>query len=167
MMGAWYVVRTKTCFEERAIWHLDNQGFETYLPRYRKQVRHARKTKTVMRPLFPGYVFVKMDTRQQRWRSINGTVGVISLVQLGDTPRPIPTDIVDAIRQREDEVGVVTLAPYGLKNGDRVRVREGALSEYTALLEDISDEKRVFLLLDLMGREVRVSVSIENLAKAS
>jgi len=166
-MGAWYVVRTKTCFEERAIWHLDNQGFEAYLPRYRKQVRHARKTKTVLRPLFPGYVFVKMDIGLQRWRSINGTVGVISLVQLGETPQPIPTNILDAIRAREDEVGAVTLAPHGLKKGDRVRVREGALSEYTALLEEISDEKRVFLLLDLMGREVRISVSVESLAKAS
>lgn len=166
-MGAWYVVRTKTGAEDRAVWHLANQGFETYLPRYRKQVRHARKTESVLRPLFPGYVFVHLNLGQQRWRAINGTFGVISLVQFGDAPKPIPTAVVDAIRTREDAVGCVNVAPQGLKKGDRVRVREGALSEYTALLEEISDEKRVVLLLDLMGRAVRISVPVESLAKAS
>ena len=166
-MGAWYVVRTKTGGEERAVWHLKNQNFEAYLPRYRKQVRHARKTSTVLRPLFPGYVFVCMDLGQQRWRAINGTFGVISLVQFGDAPHPIPTAIVDAMRAREDGTGVVNTAPDGLKKGDRVRVREGALAEYTALLDEVSDEKRVILLLDLMGREVRISVPMENLAKVS
>jgi len=165
-MGAWYVVRTKTCLEERAIWHLGNQGFKTYLPRYRKQIRHARKIETVLRPLFPGYVFVWLDVGQG-WRSINGTVGVISLVRFGDTPRPVPTAMVDAVRAREDTTGSVTLAPVGLSKGDRVSVREGALAEYTALLEDVSDEKRVILLIELMGREVRISVPVENLTKVS
>lgn len=166
-MGAWYVVRTKTGAEERAVWHLKNQGFDAYLPRYRKQIRHARKTQTVLRPLFPGYVFVCMDLGQQRWRAINGTMGVISLVQFGDTPKPIPTAMVDLIRAREDAVGVINVAPDGLKKGDRVRVREGAFADYTALLEEVSDAKRVILLLDLMGRAVRISVPMESLAKAS
>ena len=167
MTGGWYVVRTKTGAEERAVWHLKNQGFEAYLPRYRKQIRHARKTQTVLRPLFPGYVFVSMDIGKQRWRAINGTMGVISLVQFGDEPRPIPAAMVDAIRMREDGAGAIDVAPAGLKKGDRVRVREGAFAEYTALLEEVSDQKRVVLLLDLMGRAVRLSVPAESLAKAT
>lgn len=166
-MSGWFVVRTQPRAEERASWHLNNQGYEVYLPRYRKQVRHARKTETVLRPLFPGYVFVRIDTLRQRWRSINGTVGVISLVQFGNEPVSVPAAVVDAIRTREDVGGVVSLAPEGLKKGDVVRVRDGAFADYTALLEEVSDEKRVILLLDLMGREVRVSVPMENLAKAS
>lgn len=166
-MGAWYVVRTKTGGEERSTWHLKNQGFEAYLPRYRKQVRHARKTEMALRPLFPGYVFVRLDIGRQRWRAINGTFGVIGIVQFGDTPQAIPERMVQAIRAREDAVGAVDVAPQGLQKGDRVRVREGAFAEYTALLGEVSDGKRVTLLLDLMGREVRISVNMENLAKAS
>lgn len=165
-MKSWFVVRTKTGAEERALWHLGNQSFEAYLPRYRKEIRHARKVSTVLRPVFPGYLFVRMDLEQQRWRAINGTVGVISLVQFGDTPRPLADAVVEAIRGREDD-GVVSIAPEGLKKGDRVRVREGAFADYTALLEEVSDEKRVVLLLDLMGREVRVTAPVSNLAKAS
>lgn len=166
-MTAWFVVRAKTGAEERAVWHLNNQGFETYLPRYRKQVRHARKTSTVLKPLFPGYVFVNMDLGRQRWRSVNGTMGVISLVQFGDEPAPLPQAMIDAIRAREDAEGAVSVARDDLKKGDRVRVREGAFADYMAILDEVSDDKRVFLMLDLMGREVRVSVPLENLAKAS
>ncbi len=165
-MKAWFVVRTKTGAEDRARWHLNNQDFEVYLPRYRKTIRHARKTSTVLRALFPGYLFVRMDTEQQRWRAINGTLGVISLVQLGDGPCAISDGIVNAVRERE-EGGVVSLAPNGLKPGDHVRVREGVFADHTALLAEVSDDRRVILLLNLMGREVRVSASREDLAKAS
>ncbi|MCR4378468.1 MAG: transcriptional activator RfaH [Rhodospirillales bacterium] len=166
-MKAWYVVRTKSRCEDRSAWHLENQGFEVYLPHYRKQVRHARSVKSVLRPLFSGYLFVHMDLDQQRWRAINGSVGVISLVPSGDAPKPIPNEIVDHIRAREDKSGAVSLAPHGLQKGDKVHMREGALAEYAALLEEVCDEKRVILLLNLMGREVRLKTSMENLVKAS
>lgn len=166
-MSEWYIVRTQSRAEERAVWNLNNQGFETYLPRYRKSVRHARKTKTVLCPLFPGYVFVQVNIKRQHWRSINGTFGVISIVQFGDGPTPIDAAIVDSIRIREDEPGIVNIASHGLKKGDRVRVCDGAFADYTALLEDISDSQRVFLLLDIMGREVRLNVPMGNLTKAS
>ena len=166
-MKAWYVVRTKTRSEEQSARHLSNQGFEIYLPRYRKQVRHARTVKSVLRPLFSGYLFVHMDLGQQRWRSINGSVGVISLVPTGDAPKSISGEIIDLIRAREDKDGTVSIGLQGLKKGDQVRIREGALAEYEALLEEVSDEKRVVLLLNFMGSEVRVTTSMENLDKVS
>ncbi len=166
-MTEWFVARTKTHAEERAVWHLRNQDFEAYVPRYRKQVRHARKTEIVLRPLFPSYVFVRIDVENQRWRAINGTVGVISLVQFGDGPKPIDAAIIDAIRAREGDDGTVSLAPKGLQKGDLVRICDGSFADHTALLEEVSDNKRVILMLDLMGRAVRISAPLESLAKAS
>jgi len=166
-MLEWYIARTQPRAEERAVWHLNNQGFEAYLPRYRKEIRHARRTEMVMRPLFPGYVFVLVNTKHQGLHVINSTIGVISLVQFGAMPRSISSSVVDGIRAREDSTGIINLSTNGLKKGDCVRVREGAFADCTALLDQVSDQKRVYLLLDLMGREVRVSVPMENLAKAS
>jgi len=166
-MKLWFVVRTKSGAEGRAAWHLKNQGFEVYLPRYRKQIRHARRTQSVLRPLFIGYLFVHLDLNQDRWRSINGTFGVISLVPNGSTPQPITDDMVDLIRAREDKNGAVSLRPQGLKKGDQVRVREGGLADHIAFLDEVCDQKRVILLLAFMGREVRVMVPLENLARVS
>ena len=54
LMGhRWYVVRTQPHAESKASAHLGRQGFETYLPRYLKKRRHARRVETVQAPLFP------------------------------------------------------------------------------------------------------------------
>lgn len=161
----WLVVRTQALAEERAIWHLKNQGFEVYLPRYRKQRRHARRVETVLRPLFPGYVFVRLGTAAG-WRSINGTIGVLSLVQFGAAPAPLANEIVEDLKASEND-GAISLAPRGLCKGDRVSVRDGVFAGTFGLLEEIGDEKRAILLLDLLGRQVRVSASLEQIAKAS
>ena len=165
-MGDWYVVRTQTLAESRAAMHLSNQGFEAYVPRYRKERRHARKVETVLRPLFPGYLFVKIDQENQQWRSINGTIGVIALVQLGTELVPINAAIIAGLKEREDETGMVSLATPGLQKGDCVLVNEGPFAELTGILEETDDKKRAILLLDLMGRKVRVTARLESLTAA-
>ena len=57
----WYVVNTQPRAESRAKHHLELQGFGVFCPRYRKTVRHARKTKSAFAPLFPNYLFVCLD----------------------------------------------------------------------------------------------------------
>ena len=60
------------------------QGYETYLPRYLKRRRHARKVDFAAKPLFPRYMFVAIDMATQRWRSVQSTIGVSRLVTNGD-----------------------------------------------------------------------------------
>lgn len=165
-MDNWYVVRTQTLAEMRAAQQLNNQGFETYVPRYRKERRHARKVDIVLRPLFPGYLFVKIDQNHQQWRSINGTVGVISLVRLGSELTSIDEMIISSLKDREDETGVVSLATQGLQKGDNVLVNEGPFTDLVGILEETDDKKRAILLLDLMGRKVRVTARLESLTTA-
>ena len=164
--GHWYVVRTKVNAENKAVLHLRNQGFTVYLPRYGKTVRHARQVTKVQRPLFPGYLFVFLGTDTPSWHSIRSTVGVIGLIQFGAAPEPVPTAVLDLLRDREDENGMVRLLPKNLSRGTRVRLIDGCFADYTALLEDISDEHRAILLIDFMGREIRVQAPLQQLALA-
>ena len=66
----WYVVHTQPHAEDKAIFNLRRQGFETYLPKYLRTRRHARRTEQVARPLFPRYLFVALDLAVQPWRAI-------------------------------------------------------------------------------------------------
>ena len=165
-MKRWYVVYTRARGEAWAAGNLVKQGFEVYFPKIRKEVRHARRIRSVLAPLFPRYLLVRLDTERQRWRSVNGTFGVSHIICQGETPAPVPDQVISAIRGREDESGVVRLVPKGLKPGDQVRVREGAFADYSALLKEICGQERVILLLELMGRSVRVTVPLENIAAA-
>jgi transcriptional antiterminator RfaH len=74
--GVWYVVQTQVNAEVKAARNLLRQGFEIYLPHYLKRRSHARKIEKVAAPLFPRYMFVRIDLATQRWRSVQSTYGV-------------------------------------------------------------------------------------------
>jgi transcriptional antiterminator RfaH len=153
----WYVVQTQPHCEGKAVWHLGRQGFETYLPRYEKRRRHARRIETVATPLFPRYLFVAIDIAAQRWRSIHSTIGVSRLVCNGDDPAALADGVVDGLRRREDERGFVRLdrrPRFGI--GEQVRIVDGIFASCLGLFDGISDGERVAVLLDLLGRKVRV-----------
>jgi transcriptional antiterminator RfaH len=163
----WYVVQTKPNEEVRASQHLARQSFGVYMPRYAKTRRHARKIESVVRPLFPRYLFIALDLARDRWRSIQSTFGVVGLIMSGDQPAPLPTEVVDAIREREDGNGHVMLglAP-GLGVGSRIRLLDGLFADHSGVLERIADERRVAVLVQLLGRQVRVLVDAESVAAA-
>lgn len=167
MSTRWYVVQSQPNAERKAVAHLERQGFATYLPRYLKRRRHARKIEIVPAPLFPRYLFVGIDLEVQRWRSIFSTVGVSRLVCNGETPTPIAAQVLDSLRTREDGEGYVRLDRRpNLGAGDRVRVLDGVFADYLGLYEGIRDSDRVSILLDLLGRKVRVTVDMESVAAA-
>lgn len=163
----WFVVQTQPHGEDRAVVNLERQGFATYLPRYAKRWRHARKTRIIAAPLFPRYTFVGIDLATQRWLSIRSTFGVSRLVCQGEKPLPAPIGIVEGLQAREDAEGLVQLGcPTGLKPGDKVRVMGGAFEESLGLFETVRDEERVTILLDLLGRKVRVTIDAGLVAAA-
>ncbi len=164
-MEHWYVVHTQPRGESLAITNLNNQGFETYLPRHLKRRRHVRRTEWVPAPLFPNYLFVRFDIDRTRWRSIHSTFGVRYLVCNGELPAPVPHGIVEDIRSCEDDAGVVVVskqAPFD--KGELVQIMTGALCDQVGLFDCATDNERVFILLDLLGRKVRVRVPLDTVS---
>jgi transcriptional antiterminator RfaH len=163
----WFVAHTQPHAEAKATAHLTRQGFEIYFPRYLKRRRHARRIETVAAPLFPRYLFVAVDLTAQRWRSIYSTVGVARLVCNGDEPSAVPDGIVEALKGREDDAGFIKLdyRPQ-FRPGDKVRVLDGAFSSCLGLFEGMAERDRIAILLDLLGRKVRVVLDADLVAAA-
>ena len=163
----WYVVQTHVHAETKAVMHLGRQGYATYLPRYLKRRRHARRIETVAAPLFPRYLFVAIDRAAQRWRSIQSTIGVTHLVCNGDEPATVPHGVIEGLRGREDEGGLIRLDTRPrFAPGDKVRVVDGVFDACVGLFEGMADRERVAILLDLLGRKVRVVLDGESIAAA-
>jgi transcriptional antiterminator RfaH len=155
--GFWHAVQTHAHAEAKAQMHLARQGFETYLPCYLKRRRHARRIDTVATALYPCYLFVKFNAALQRWRSILSTVGVARLVCNGDMPAALDGAIISGLKARENAQGFIQMDTRPrFAPGDKVRVSEGVFSDCLGLFEGLSDRERVAILLDLLGRKVRV-----------
>lgn len=166
-MRRWYVAQTHSHAEAKAISHLRRQGFEVYLPQYRKTRRHARRLERVRAPLFPGYLFVAIDIARERWRAIRSTVGIRSLICDGEAPLAVPDGIVDDIRAREDRDGLVDIpAPPPFAPGETVRITDGPMRDQVGLFDCATDQDRVVVLLTLLGRQVRLPVPLAAVAFA-
>jgi transcriptional antiterminator RfaH len=165
--SGWYVVQSQPNAESKAVAHLGRQGFATYLPRYLKRRRHARRVDVVTAPLFPRYLFVKIDMTIQRWRSIYSTIGVSQLLRTGDVPTPVPGHVITMLKYREDAAGFIYLdREPQFRVGDKIRVLEGLFSDCLGLYDGMPDRERVAILLDLLGRKVRVLLNAEAVAAA-
>lgn len=164
---AWYVVQTHANAEARAARNLVRQGFEIYFPQYFRRRSHARKIECVPAPLFPRYLFVGIDPSTQTLRPVQSTLGVSRLVLNGSGPAPISPQVLCSLREREDEAGYVRLdnrPKFAL--GDRVRVSSGIFADNLGLFDGMADRERVAVLLDLLGRKVRVTLDAHLVAAA-
>ena len=163
----WYVVQTQPNAERKADAHLIRQGFETYLPRYQKLRRHARKIELVPAALFPRYMFVSIDVAMQRWLAIRSTVGVSQVVCNGNEPAAVPAGVVERLKASEDASGFIPLdtRPH-FSPGDKIKILDGAFAECLGLIDTVNDRERVAILLDLLGRKVRVVLDADFIAAA-
>ena len=142
--------------------NLNQQGFQTFLPMQEQTKRAQGKFLTHMRPLFPGYLFVALDIGQGSWRSVNSTYGVTRLVSLGKEPTPVPLGLIAQLMLRCDREGKL-LPPKLLKPGDQVTLTKGPFTDFVATIDSIAPDKRIWVLMELMGAQTRVAVSADDL----
>lgn len=154
----WFAVHTLPRKESTAVHHLARQGFRTFLPLLPVTRRHARRQDTVLAAFFPRYAFVRLDLARDRWRAVNGTVGVNSLVMAHELPCPVPDGIVEDLAACAGANGVVAF-PQEFQPGDCVRITGGPLAGSLGTLTRLDENGRVEMLLDLMRASVRVRVA--------
>lgn len=160
-MTRWCAAHSHARAEDKAAFHLRRQGFSVFLPKHLKRRRHARRVEWVAAPLFPRYFFVGFDPEVTRWRAILSTVGVGDLVRFGDQPALVPSHVIDEIRAREDADGLVQTTIDGLRPGDPVQIIAGPFADSEGLFDGANDDRRVTVLLSLMGRQVKVRVPVD------
>jgi transcriptional antiterminator RfaH len=156
----WYVASTKPNSEAKAQRELDRQGFHSYVPRNRVRQVCRGRVADVSEPLFRGYVFIalELDAESDKWKSVNSTRAVMTLLPSGDRPLPVLDADVDALKRAESSgyfrSGMVV-------PGEQLRVFRGTL--VGKVLECISSSaERVQALWDCFGQRVVVSVELQD-----
>ncbi|MGH6683440.1 MAG: transcription termination/antitermination protein NusG [Pseudolabrys sp.] len=164
--GRWFVARTQPHLEARALANLEKQGLRVFCPRFRKSRRHARRIDSVLVPLFPSYIFVRLDLASDRWRCVKSTRGIADMVMRGEMPQAVAPGIVESLQQRTRADGTLDLT-LRLEIGQPVRVAYGPFADLVGTLEQLDAAGRVRVLLDLLGRSVSVVLSGDGLLPAA
>ena len=159
---SWYLIHCKPREDERALEHLERQGFECYRPvRWTERVRAGRKY-TAADPLFPRYLFIHLDCVNDNWYPIRSTRGIVQLVRFNDQPMPVRDAVIQGIMARLASPSPTV--PY-LEPGERVQITEGAFSQWEAIFVATDGDERVVLLLNVLQQDQHLSFPLESVRK--
>ena len=95
----WIVVQTKSNCEKKAFFNLKRQGYEVFFPKIKKMTSRFNRFVRLVKPLFPGYIFVSINANQN-WSKIKSTYGVFRILKFIDYLYFVPPDVVDSIKRR-------------------------------------------------------------------
>lgn len=158
----WFAVQLRPNMRLIAERNLLRQGYPCFSPTRLETIRRANRYKTDARPLFPGYLFVQFDPRRPGWQAINATRGVSRIVTgPGQAPQPLPPAFIAGLQSRCDDDGRF-VQDLSLNVGDTVRVLAGPFAGMVSRIDRLEPQDRVNLLIRVMGRDVRTSVSGED-----
>lgn len=165
----WYVVHTKPQQEHVAYANLARQGYAVYLPRIKVLKRSLRSKCQEMKlePLFPRYLFFKPGSSGHSIAPVRSTLGVASIVRFGSAPAILRHEVLQGIQDFEalqNEAGLEAISPF--RDGSLVQVVDGPLAGMEGLVSSVSQE-RVVVLMQLLGHDVRVTLSHHQLLVAN
>ena len=165
--NCWYVAQLKPNGFNKAQVNLARQGFECFMPMRKVTIRHSRKLDTALRPIFPGYIFIKFGLENGNWRKINSTLGVNRLISFHEgRPAQIPEALMEGFMARCDDQHM--LKPISdWKTGDNARLISGPFADFIGQVEELVSGDRVRLLFKFMEQYKSVEVSSADLERMS
>ena len=164
----WYAVCCKPRQEAVAEENLLRQHFHVYLPRIRIRRRRRGQWSDAVEVLFPRYLFIRIDPLRCNLAPVRSTRGVAGLVRFGGQPAVVPDEVIDALLQCQDPDSGLhheNRPPFGA--GDRIKLVDGPFAGMEAVFAEQDGEKRVIVLLELLGKTNKIRVARDWVARAA
>lgn len=157
----WYIVVTKPRQEARAHDNLESQGGEVFLPMLQTEVIKQGRRTLKSEPLFPNYLFLRLDKDSPLFAKIRSTFGVNKLLSFGGNPVTIDSRLIEDLRLRTT---VGDNLPQ-FKTGQEIELKEGPFRHYQALFKEYKGTERAVILLTLLGQQNELIVELTELQK--
>jgi transcription termination/antitermination protein NusG len=157
----WFALRLRSNFDFHVETALRGRGMQVYLPTWRESVRWSDRQKTIDRPLFPGYIFV----RAQRDKLIEALrlTGVVQALPTSLGPTPIPDDQIANVRRVIETDNFASPCPYVA--GEAVTIESGPLAGVSGVVVRTEGHDSIVVGVEMLGRAVRVRLDASELPK--
>jgi transcription antitermination factor NusG len=144
----WYAIYTRARWEKKVVRQLEDKGIEHYCPLVREERQWSDRKKTILEPLFTGYVFVRISDKDAL--SVKKLDGCINFVYWLSKPAVIRGEEIDAIRQFLLDHERIQLEKMRVNLDDRVRIMSGPFMEKEGMIIGIKT-RTVKVLLPSLG----------------
>ena len=159
---SWYVLHTKSRFENVVNDGLDKKSMEVFLPKVKVRSRRRDRKVMIRVPLFPGYLFVKTNLAPVEHLEIVKTVGVVRLIGNKEGPISVPSDTIDSLKIMVKGDNTVTTGTR-FRKGDRVIVVYGPFTGVIGTFARYRGKERVIVDIKALGQYAGVEVSEDDI----
>jgi transcription antitermination factor NusG len=153
----WFALQVRSRREALIATLLQGQGYDCFLPLYKSKRRWSDRVKEIEQPLFPGYLFCRLDLHNRGLLLM--TPGVQQIVGIGRTPRPVDEGEIESIRHVLSSGLPSQPWPY-IQIGERVRVNYGSLVNLEGILVNFKGSNRVVLSVTMLQRSVAMEIDL-------
>ena len=157
----WFVAHTKPRREKKLVEYCQRQSIAATLPCYDSAHKYRGKTVVFRKPLFPGYVFLRLEAMQKD--PVRQNDHVANLLEVVDQ-ETFERQLGDILLALESNVGV-RLAP-SIGEGMKVRVKSGPLEGIEGFVEKRQGLTMVLLRLDFINQAAAVKLDADLLELA-
>jgi len=155
----WFALHVRSNFERTTSTILRNKGYQEFLPTYRSKRRWSDRVKEEDVPLFPGYLFCRLDQNDRL--PVLSTSGVVGIVGIGKTPLPVEGPELQAIWRVTHSDLAINPWPH-LNVGETVVLESGPLSGLEGVLLECKNRRRLVVSVTLLQRSVAVEIDGEH-----
>ena len=159
----WYLVQSKPRQAERAAANLVQQGYSVFHPQIMVERIHRRRRVMVEESLFPNYLFIRLRRWVDNWYPLRSTRGVARLVAFGREPLAVHDGLIEEIQRRLEAAP----AELNLCPGQKVEIIEGPFRGLEAIFKVHQGERRAQLLIELLHRQVTLTLPIADIRRSA
>ena len=158
----WFLLKTKTRQEKRAMENLQRQHTECYCPEVFVDKIFRGKKSQAIEILFPGYLFVNFRNPAASIQSVKNTRGVQSFVSFGGHPARVPSALIQELKENTKPSENLFISNFP-KKGDKLKVTEGPFAGMSVVFSQLNGDERAEVLLNIMNQEVKTSIKYTKL----
>ncbi len=156
-MPAWYVIHTRSRFENVVNEGLQKKNIESFLPRIMVKSKRRDRLKMIKVPLFPGYVFVRTTLKPDNQLDVVKTVGVVNFICAKQRPLQVPDESIASLRiMVEGDQDVLTGTGY--QKGEKIVVLQGPFTGVRGVFARYRGKGRVIIHIEALGQFAAVEV---------
>ena len=151
----WFALQVRAKHELTVANLLRGKGYAPFAPLYQRRRQWSDRTKVVETPLFPGYLFCRLNLQDRL--PVLKTPGVTRIVGYGRVPEELEETEINALQAMVASGRPSQPWPY-LQAGDRVQIESGALRGLQGILLEVRGMHRLVLSVTLLQRSVAVQI---------
>lgn len=158
----WIVAKIKPNQDKIALSNIDRQEFIFFQPTFKTTIKVKNEFKEVIKPVFPGYIFIEINDMVTDSHKINYTRGISKLITFGNT---IPIITCELIKDLKAHFSLINNLEKKItfKKGMKVEVTNGPFAKLYGNILDTTADHRIWILLDILGKQTKVSIENNNL----